>query len=91
LICALAACTESPPGIFETNAASNESTATQSVTSASLNESSIIIASATVYSTASGTNSIGSIGVNENLEVGNASGPEHMSPTAPVAIISLDG
>ena len=74
LICAFAACTKAPLESSETNAASNENTATQSVTSASLNENGVSIASATVYSTASGTNSIGSIGVNENLEVGNTSG-----------------
>lgn len=40
----------------------------------SLSENGVSIAAATVYSSATGTNSIGSIGVNENLEVGNTSG-----------------
>ncbi|HXH98835.1 MAG TPA: M23 family metallopeptidase [Sphingobacteriaceae bacterium] len=51
----------------------NASTKNQAST-LSLSENGVSIASATVYSTASGTNSIGSIGVNENLEIGNTSG-----------------
>lgn len=43
-------------------------------TTLALNENAVSIASATVYSTASGSTSIGSIGLNENLEVGAASG-----------------
>ena len=42
--------------------------------SASLSENAVSVSSATVYSTAGGTNSIGSIDVNENLEAGNTSG-----------------
>ncbi|MEJ7692380.1 M23 family metallopeptidase [Daejeonella sp.] len=57
---------EPPETIVESNK--------KQVSTLSLNENAVSTAAANVYSTAAGTNVIGSIGVNENLEAGNTSG-----------------